>query len=113
MNVRTYSVTLTAAAQAVTGDVTDQDEVSFQVTGTFTGLTLVPEVSVDGVNYDVCAVIPYASTTPTTAVASVGAAIGAWYARNLTTAVNFRVRCSAIATGSAVVTIIVGRQGRP
>lgn len=110
MNNRTNTGTLTAVSQGVQIDVSDQDEVSFQVTGTFVG-TVVPEISIDGVNFVAAAVVPYDSTTPGTPVAS-ATAPGAWYARNVTTARLFRVRCSAFTSGSIVVTVIAGRLGK-
>jgi len=110
MNNRTVTGSVTAAAQTVTIDVSDEDEISFQVTGTFTA-TLIPEVSDDGVNWVVLAVVPVDSVTPNTPVVSVSAP-GAWYARNVTSFLSARLRCSAYTSGTAVVTEIAGRLGR-
>lgn len=110
MNVRTYSGTLAAAQDAVTALVDDEDEVSIQAFGTWTG-TAVFEVSIDGTNFVSLAVVPYDSVTPGTPVVS-ATAVGAWYARNITTARAVRVRESVLGTGALTVTIIAGRLGR-
>lgn len=110
MNNRTVTGSLTAAAQTVTIDVSDQDEVSFQITGTFVA-TATFEGSVDGVNFVSLAAVPYDSVTPATPVVS-ATAPGQWYARNVTTLLAFRVRCSAYTSGTAVVTEIAGRLGK-
>jgi hypothetical protein len=110
MNNRTVTGSITGAAQSVTIDVSDQDEIAIQVTGTFTA-TIVPEGSVDGTNFVAFAVIPLDSVTPGTPVVTTSAP-GIWYARNVTSLLAFRMRCSAFTSGTAVVSEIAGRVGR-
>lgn len=110
MNNRTTVGSVTAAAQTVTVDVSDQDEIAVQVSGVFVA-TMVPEASVDGTNFVALAVVPSDSVTPGTPVVSITAP-GTWYARNVTSFLAFRLRCSAYTSGTAVVTEIAGRLGR-
>lgn len=110
MNSRTVTGSLTAVSQAVVTDLSDEDEVSFQVTGTFVG-TVVPEITLDGTNWVALAVIAYDSVTPATPVVA-ATAPGAFYARNVAVVVSMRVRCSAYTSGAIVVTVVNGRLGR-
>lgn len=90
---------ITAPAQTVTLDLDSFGTTGLQVTGTWTG-TLVFEATVDGTNYVAIQVIDVASgalVTDTTANGSFLAAVAGFQ--------RIRVRASALASGTAVVTL--------
>jgi len=98
-------VGLTAAATSATINLDDliAEEIYVQVTGPFVG-TLVPEASLDGVNYDTVQLQPIAGGAAVTSITAPGSwvptpAIKVFGAR------FFRMRMSAYTSGTALVNI--------
>lgn len=101
----TASGSLTSTASVTTGTLNGKDTAAIQVTGTWVA-TLQFEATVDGTNYfSVNAVTPATGILATSTTAN-----GNWQI-DVAGYLNFRVRCSAFTSGTAVVSISTSSGG--
>lgn len=103
----TGSITTASSVVTVT-DLTGVGAVTVQISGTYAGVNVTFEASVDGTNFVAIAAQPVASTTPTL-VTSTGVltanSTNVWNVAPLLGIAQFRVRATAYTSGTATVVI--------
>lgn len=102
--------TLSASGQNVTATATGMNQVTFQLSGTYTGVTVVFESSVDGTNFGVFQVQQEDTGASMTGRALVNSTFYQ-FTGSLPAVASVRVRCTALGTGS--VSVAMGLGGMP